>query len=253
MPARNIWLGCFILAVTSLAPVQLQAQYEYPLCQARHNAIGEVPGRPFTALVVEETRRIQPDGKAIPLGASELPAGLVARDSNGRVMVASKIAITQEADGEVRKWSETICDPLNRTVTTAVFRAIVRSPGSNPQDLYISNDAEGNAWVRPQGKVHTTAVFAAWHNRVNGRENLGEETFEGLPAYRYRLTGGHEEGSLRDIVNSDQISLQLEETNWKTYPVVEDVTHLTEIRVGEPLQALFDLSPAVHVHGIGFP
>jgi hypothetical protein len=244
--------------VTPLASAQITVKDEYPLCQAQRAAIGEVPDRPFTARVVEGMRRIQPDGKSVPLATTESPAGLVARDSKGRVMVASKITITHEAEGDVRKWSETICDPANGTIATVAYRAIARSSGSNAnipngRDAYIPNDAEGNAWIRDQRKGHTTAVFAAWHNVVDGRDNLGPETFESLPAYRYRLIRTREEGSLRDCVNSDQLFLQLAETKWKTYPEVEDAIHLTEIHLGEPSPALFDLSSAVHVYKVGHP
>jgi hypothetical protein len=54
------------------------------------------------------------------------------------------------------------------------------------------------------GKVHGTlsfaigsmnAVFAYWHRVVEGRDNLGPETFEGAPAYRYRLTRTRDEHS----------------------------------------------------------
>ncbi len=50
-------------------------------------------------------------------------------------------------------------------------------------------------------------VLAWWHNVVDGRNNLGPETFEGLPAYRYRLTRTRDERSVHDIVNSDQLFL----------------------------------------------
>jgi hypothetical protein len=166
-------------------------------------------------------------------------------------MIASKITTTQRAEGDMREWSETICDPAKGIETTLNYRAVEHSSGSNANssdapDAYIPSGAEGTGWSRLQ-KGHTTRVFAYWHNVVDGRDNLGPETFEGIPAYRFRLTRTREERSIRDVVNSDQLFLQLAQTRWKTYPEIEDEIHLTDIHLGEPPQALFDLQPAVHV------
>jgi hypothetical protein len=136
----------------------------------------------------------------------------------------------------------------DRLVRTQTFR-----PGP---DAYISTGAEGTALVEVQ-KGHTTVVFAWWHNVVDGRNNLGPETFEGSAAYRYRLTRTRDERSVHDVANSDQLSLQLAQTRWKTYPEIEDEIHLTDIHLtdihltdihlSEPPQALFDIPPALHV------
>ena len=174
------------------------------------------------------------------------PAGLVVRDGSGRVMIASRIAITQKEEGDTREWSETICDPTRGTVTTLNYRAsTLNAVVSDGPDAYIASGAEGTGWSREQ-KGHTTVVFAWWHNVVNGRVNLGPDTFEGIPAYRYRLTRNRDR-SIRDVVNADQLFLQLAQTTWKTYPEVEDEIYLTDIQFGEPPEALFDLPPAVHV------
>jgi len=245
-----------LISTTALvySPVVAQSQMkdEYPLCQSSSAAIGEVPDRPFTARVEEGLRRIQPDGSSVRADSTpDSPAGLVVRDDSGRVMIASRITTTQRAEGDVREWSETTCDPAKGTVTTLNYRALEHSSGSNANisngpDAYIPSGAEGTGWSRMQ-KGHTTKVFASWHNVVDGRDNLGPETFEGITAYRFRLTRTREELSIRDVVNSDQLFLQLAETRWKTYPEMEDEIHLTDIHLGEPPQALFDLPPAVHV------
>lgn len=238
--------------VYSVLPAQAQIKDEYPLCQSSYTAVGEVPGRPFTAKVEEGLRRIQSDGNSVDANSRpDLAAGLVVRDGSGRVMIASGIKTTQRAEGDIREWSETICDPVKGTITTLNYRAPEHSSGSSVDisdgpDAYIPSGAEGSGFSRVQGE-HTTVVFTWWHNVVNGRDNLGPESFEGIPAYRYRLTRTREERSIRDVVNSDQLLLQLAETRWKTYPEIEDEIRLTDIHLGEPLQALFDLPPAVHV------
>jgi hypothetical protein len=238
--------------VYSLLPAQAQTKDEYPLCQSAHTSVGEVPDRPFTARVEEGLRRIRPDGNSVRANSGkDSPAGLVVRDGSGRVMIASRITTTQRAEGEMREWSETICDPAKGTITTLNYRAVGNSFGSNADvsdgtDAYIPSGAEGTGWSRVQNG-HTTVVFAWWHNVVNGRDNLGPETFEGIPAYRYRLTRTRGERSIRDVVNSDQLFLQLAETRWKTYPEIEDEINLTDVHLGEPPQALLDLPSAVHV------
>jgi hypothetical protein len=236
----------------SLMSAQHQIKEQYPLCQSSSAAVGEVPDRPFTARVEEGLRRIQPDGNSVHADSTpDSPAGLVVRDSSGRVMIASRIMTTQSADGNMREWSEVICDPVKGTVTNLKLRLLERSSESDPDipdspDAYIPTDAEGTALVDLQ-KGHTTVVFAWWHNVVDGRNNLGPEIFEGLPAYRYRLTRTRGERSGHDIVNSDQLFLQLAETRWKTYPEIEDEIRLTDIHLSEPPEALFHIPPAVHV------
>jgi hypothetical protein len=232
----------------AIVPAQSQIRGEYPLCQSSYTAVGEVPDRPFTARVEEGLRKIQPNGNSVHADSTpDSPAGLVVRDGSGRVLIASKITTTQRAEGDFREWSETICDPAKGTITTLNYRASGSNVAvSDGPDAYLPSGAEGTGWSREQ-KGHTTVVFAWWHNVVKGRDNLGPETFEGIPAYRYRLTKTREERSIRDVVNSDQLLLQLAESRWKTYPEIEDEFRLTDIHLGEPSQALFDLPSAVHV------
>ena len=240
-------LGSTTALVCALLPTQAQIKNEYPLCQSSYTAVGEVPDHPFTARVEEGLRKIQPNGNSVHADSTpDSPAGLVVRDGSGRVMIASRIAITQKEEGDTREWSETICDPTRGTVTTLNYRAsTLNAVVSDGPDAYIASGAEGTGWSREQ-KGHTTVVFAWWHNVVNGRVNLGPDTFEGIPAYRYRLTRNRDR-SIRDVVNADQLFLQLAQTTWKTYPEVEDEIYLTGIQFGEPPEALFDLPPAVHV------
>ena len=162
-------------------------------------------------------------------------------------MIASSITTTQKAEVDTREWSETICDPAKGTETTLNYHAsgsnVVDSDGP---DAYLPSGAEGTGWSREQ-KGHTTVVFAWWHNVVKGRVNLGAETFDGIPAYRYRLNGNLDR-VIRDVVNADQLFLQLAQTTWKRYPEIEEEIHLVEIHLGEPLPALFEIAPAGRVH-----
>jgi hypothetical protein len=238
-------------ALVSFVPAESQINDEYPLCRSFATAIGEVPAHPFTARMEEGLRRIQPDGNSVRAdSAPDSTAGFVARDNSGRVLIASRITTVQWAEGNMRQWSETICDPLKGTEITLQLRALERSPGSdavipNGPDAYTPSVVEGTAHIRVQNG-HTTAVFADWHNVVEGRLNLGPETFEDVPANRFRLTQTRDERSIRDVVNSDPLFLQLAMTRWKTYPLLEEEIHLTGIDLGEPPQALFDLPPTVH-------
>lgn len=251
------FLAIAIMSTIAVLPLpsaaQVQSKEEYPVCQTGHSFVGEVPNLPFTARVEKGLRRVGPDGKTARVDDTpDSPAGLVVRDSSGRVIIASKITTTQKAEGDTREWSETICDPAKGTETTLNYREsasnVVVSDGP---DAYIPSGAEGTGWSREQ-KGHTTVVFAWWHNAVNGRVNLGAETFDGIPAYRYRLTGNHDR-VIRDVVNADQLFLQLAQTTWKKYPDVEEEIHLVEIHLGEPLPALFEIAPAMQVHVITPP
>jgi hypothetical protein len=136
------------------------------------------------------------------------------------------------------QWAETICDPIQGTVTTVTFHA-----SGHISDLEGSpdNNAEGVGSIRIQKNPHTTAVFRYWHNVVEGRDNLGPETFEGQAAYRFRLTKPREENSIRDVVNSDVLFSQVAQTTWKEYPTSEYDLHLTAIRPVEPFPGLFYL------------
>jgi hypothetical protein len=74
---------------------------------------GEVPDRPFTARVEEGLRKIQLDGNSVRADSTpDSPAGLVVRDSGGRVMIASRVTTTQSAKGDTREWSEVICEAI---------------------------------------------------------------------------------------------------------------------------------------------
>jgi hypothetical protein len=138
-----------------------------------------------------------------------------------------------------------LCNPGTGRNTSINYRS-AESPGEDGLPL-IPNDAkEINAVSTPQDR-RTTAVFAYWHNVVKGRDNLGEETFASLPAYRYRITRTHDEGSVRDVVNSDEIYLQLAQTTWKQYPSIEENLHLIEVKRDEPLPDWFNLPQNITV------
>jgi hypothetical protein len=259
MFAYRIWLCGLMLVATSLSSAQAKPEGEYPLCQTLlaavgggpdWAAVGDVPNLPFTALAEEGLRKIQSDGSRVALATPDSPAGLVVRDSGGRVMVASRIKTTHEAEGNFREWWETICDPAKGTVTTIKYRATASSSDTdipNGPDAYLPIGAQGTAWIRDDGKGYTTSLLAAFHRVVDGRDNLGAEMFEGLPAYRYRLTRTHTDRSLHEVVISDQLFLNLAFITWKTYPEIEDEIHLTKIYLGEPREALFDLPQSLHV------
>jgi hypothetical protein len=213
--------------------------------EAHSFAIGEVPNSPFTAQVVEVTSQIQPDGRSVALGTPSL-LGLAARDSHGRVVARTRtVTTTQEPESDLQLWTEIICDPAQGTITTVAYRD---SDRSSNLDVRIPSGTEPTASVRTQERSKTIAVFSVWHRVVEGRDNMGPETFEGLPAYRYRITRTREPRSVRDVVNSDEPFLQLAVTTWKAYPDTEDDVHLTEIHRNEPSPELFDIPSDIRVH-----
>ena len=240
------------------SPAQIQSKEEYPVCQTGHAFVGEVPNLPFTARVEEGLRRIGPDGKTVRVDDKpDSPAGLIVRDGNGRVIISSRITTTHAAEGDVSEWSETICDPARGTVTDLTYRVTepssgLRATSADGADAYIADGAEGTGLTRVQ-KGHSTRTFVCWHNVVEGRDNLGPEILDGIPAYRYRLTRTRREHSIHDVVLSDQLFLQLADTTWKRYPEVEDEIHLIGIHLGEPLPALFEIAPAVRAHVMTSP
>ena len=217
MAASCVVFVSILLCFTSIATAQ--SRTEYPLCHANTFVFGEVPDLPFTAQLVEGERKIQQGGKDFALTSSELPFGLVARDHRG------------------------ICDPVNNTSTTARYHTPEQPSGP---DVPMAG-AEGYAQVRPPQKSNTTVTFTWWHRAVDGRENLGPETFEGEPAFRYRMKNTRDDGSIHEIVNADELFVQMAQITWKTYPDSEDEIHLTDLRRVEPSAALFALPPGLHV------
>jgi len=71
--------------------------------------------------------------------------------------------------------------------------------------------------------------------------------YQGLQAFRYRLTRTRNPHSLHEVVNSDQLFLQLEQSNWERYPEVETVLRLTDIHLGEPSKELFEIPEGSHL------
>jgi hypothetical protein len=264
-------LGCFmwprvcllglVLGLAAIASAQAdpkpepQSQPEYPVCNIPL-AVGEVPNSPFLAELVDDSWTNAPDGRKIPVDSPDPQPGVVARDSKGRVMVKlpSKIAYTKsesdsnsEAKAESRGWSETICDPVAGTVTRMSYSDVFHrgeDPSTGESVLFPAGVA-GNALVRPQVNFHTTVVFKYWHYVVKGREDLGPETFEGTPAYRFRSHPVQNGTSGHDTVNSDEIFVELAETRWGDEPGRENERKITHIRRGEPSATLFDIPVGV--------
>jgi len=252
--AAVCFFPCLVLGLVS--PAAAHAQSEYPVCDVPL-AVGEVPDSPFQAELVVDSWTIAPDGSRKPVSSPDAPPGIVARDSKGRVMVKSQTKITysnSEAKGESPGWQETICDPVAGTVTSVSYSDVFHQgvePSTGETALFPAGIG-GTALVRPQVNVHTTVVFSWWHRIVNGRENLGPETFEGMSAYRFRLHPIQKERSVHDVVNSDELFVQLAQTTWGDDPGSENEKKITHIRRVEPPPTLFDIPEGVHiqiVHG----
>ena len=201
-------------------------RHAYLICSYLNFAAGEAPGLPFTARIEEVKRQINSDGGlGTPLSAPNA-LGLIARDSEGRVLVRHWLTIPaaegQQAGADPHVWTELICDPTKGTSTTLDSSGTL-SPVIPHQD---------------QDKEHIDG-FAAFHPMVSGRENLGAEIFEGLPAFRYRFPNNRHEHSVYEKVNSDEFFLQLATIEPERYPDLVDDVHLTQIQREEPPETPF--------------
>ena len=191
---RSIFLTSLLLAFASLAFSQPKSEYP-PLCFVHSLAVGEIPNQPFAARVVETPQQISQSGNGVALKSVESLLALVVRDSDGRVSARSRISSSAPgSENNQAQWSETICDPLKATNRDITYQEAGDSFGQD-RLLPIPDDAKGNAFIRRPDR-RTTIVFAYWNRLVDGRDNLGPETFEGIPAYRYHLTRTHDEYSV---------------------------------------------------------
>ena len=215
-------------------------------------SIGEVPGVPFVAQIVNATRKYSRDTTktlllpqvrseglpSVPLRGEEVSSvlqehGTVARDSKGRVMV--KLFISRKRrDGE-GSWYEYLCDPATKT-TISLYSS------SGPQMGRVQMDSQYNPRTH-QPKYSTTASFQDWHLRVPGREEIGHELFEELPAVRYRIPHNGSDKTYSDVVNSDELFVELAEIDWNPYPTLAEDWRLTDIRLTEPSKSLFTRPP----------
>lgn len=235
--------ACFpalVLGLASLASAQDQPQSpsEYPVCRTPL-IVGEVPNIPFLADLVDDSWTIGPNGSKTPISSPDAQPGVVARDGQGRVLVRSRTKITysgSEAEGESPAWSETICDPVAGTVTSITYGDVFYHgvEPSTEKVVLIPAGIGGNASVRSQANLPTTAVFKYWHYNVKGRENLGPEIFDGMPAFRFRSHPIQEERSGHDTVNSDELFVELARTVWGEEPGRENEKKITRIRRVEP-------------------
>jgi hypothetical protein len=202
--------------------------HTYFICSYLNFVVGEAPGLPFTARIEEVQRQIDSDGGlGTPLSAPSA-LGLIARDSEGRVLVRHWMTIPaaegQQAGADPHVWTELICDPIKGTSTMLDSSGTI-TPVIPHQD-------------QDQDKEHIDGS-AAFHPMVSGRENLGAEIFEGLPAFRYRFPNNRHEHSVYEEVNSDELFLQLATIEPERYPDLVDDVHLTQIQRQEPPETPF--------------
>jgi hypothetical protein len=245
VPKCFVFLANLLLAAPLLA--QSQSAANYPMCFPAGNlAVGEVPDKPFNATVVEVEQQVTQARSGVPEG-SPVALGILARDSHGRVMGRWKhISADQAPEGNGNRWEITICDPQTGRNTFITYRH-QESSWEEPLPL-IPNDAQETFARELPPDRRTTVIFGWWHRTVDGRDNLGEETFEGLRAFRYRLTRTpRSDHPIRDVVNSDDLFLQLEQTTWKSYPATEDNLYLTNIKREEPAAGLFEIPGGITV------
>jgi hypothetical protein len=246
------WMTAFAI----FHPLSLHAQKQYPLCYVAGGfVVGEVPDQPFTAHLVHGTSKLSPDGSQTNFEPADTTFAIVARDSSGRVLTRkpSPLGASASRSAEQGWWTETLCDPKAAAAGAVIYMNFRDSsgriqPSRNSNIMETPADAEGGGIVKPRSPhEHTTITFQYWHRHVEGRTNLPEESFEGLAAYRYRLTRTREPNSIHDVVNSDDLFTQLAQTTWVKYPDSENETRLTEIQLGEPRATLFDVPHGVRL------
>jgi hypothetical protein len=228
--STRLCLIVLILAIVSSAGAQSKSKY--PICAGgSFLVVGEVPDNPFTANIVTDSWQTASDRSRRHL---DLPSRdrsyYVARDSKGRVIFMGRREVTihgKDGDGKTVGREVTICDPVEGKV--------------------IRIDYQGHAFVRPQSDARTTENFTFFRNKVSGREDLGPEVFDGVPANRYRLTKTQENGSLHELVISEELEAQLSLKRWEVYPTIEQEIRLDDISRREPPQGMFNMPEGVAV------
>jgi hypothetical protein len=226
----SIRLCLIVLTLATVSSVDAQSKSKYPICAGGSFLIvGEVPDNPFTANIVVDSWQTASDGSRKHL---DLPSRdrsyYVARDSKGRVIFKSRGEVTihgTDGDRKTVGLELTICDPVEGKVTRV--------------------DYLGHAFVRPQNDPRTTENFTFFRNKVSGREDLGPEVFDGVPANRYRLTKTQEDGSLHELVISEELEAQLSLKRWEIYPTVEQEISLSHINRRDPPQEMFKVPEGV--------
>ena len=192
--------------------------------------IGEIRDAPFQADIVRESWKVGPDGVRDPASLSTRNAGYVARDSKGLVVLRiyePPDAKAKPGNRDANGWSEMVCDPRAQTA----FQVILPPHQSRG---FVANAPKFTAAGR-KGR-DTTVIFSYWHNRVAGRENLGEEPFENVTGYRYRVTSA---SGVHEVVNADQLAVELLKSDVR--PPAGQETRLTNLRLTEPPRKLLDI------------
>ena len=257
-------LACLVLCGAPLATSQDHS--EYPVC-AEAGLIAEVPNNPFVADLVEDVWRNLADGSRMPIDSqdsdgilirgSQSPqvVGIVARDSVGRVFYRKQtLSFSLDPSGKrIQKsqsvgWYEYICDPATKRRTHLACAHSSphpdRSVAAYTQNAVLSASCEKDvvfAQFPESANTLTTKTWTAWHNQTKGRDNLGIEAVEGVPAYRYRFTLTDREHSLHEIVISDELFAHLVQVAWLQFPTSEFEQKLANIRRNEPDPQLFEI------------
>jgi hypothetical protein len=243
-----------LLAVGAVSMAgDVRAQEKYPFCAGSYLLIGEAPNKPFVANVVTTSWEAASDGSR---KAVDLPKGdhayFVARDSKGRVVIKGRTVATTkspEGNGESPVEEETICDPDAGTVTRVsyqdVFYRFINL--STKQATYQKAGVGGVAFVDAKQDTRTTESFQWFRRTVAGRDNLGSELFEGISAERYRFTKTHQDGSLHELVLSEELEADLASIRYVSYPITEQETKLDHIHHLEPSPAEFEIPQGVSV------
>ncbi len=254
-----------VLLTVSLLPclaqfALAQVPQDYPVCD-QIARIGEVPGNPFVADLVESAWQNLPDGarqpiswsdgKGIPMPASPNPqvVGIVARDNDGRVVIRRITTNTSwHQDGTSMKnvkmsrvWSESICDPASSRVTL-IQCASLSSRVDHAFEPYAGDPAlsagckSGNELPANlvAARVHTTTALINQPRKGECAPSQGPSASTAVPANCLHP-------GVQQSVVSEQLVALLDKVEWLRYPYTELEIKLTHIRHIAPSPNLFKM------------
>jgi hypothetical protein len=230
MPQR---VALLILVVGTAATAHTQEKPGYPVCRAGSALlVGEVPDNPFMARVAEDAWESAPDGSRKRIDAPKKESAYsIARDGKGRVIIQTKSdgkLTAVSGEGIVTSYTDYICDPAANTATRIHYQDVfIRAVDHAGQDFYSQIGKAGQAFVQTQTDPRTTTTFRAYHKRMEAREEVGPEVFEGVPAFRYRfLKTPQHDPAVHELVISEDLEAFLAQIAWD-----EDRTYLREVRL----------------------
>ena len=230
-PTRS--LPCLLLLATSVLSLPAQdvreqpPLYRGPISIVQGVFVTPIPGVPFTATVVIESKMPLPDGTT----QTRLSQALIARDTNGRIRNERHALMPEGSQGTPPLLSAHIFDPATRIST-------VMNPFTR---------------IAQQRVIPVPVNHAAGPNAV--AEDLGTATLNGMPTHGTRITRtirGRSSGTGKPVTitdefwYSDELHMNLLETHTDPRGGTQTVSILS-IQREEPSPTLFEIPPGYKV------